>query len=504
MSDTSRRSALAAFAVAPFAAFHPQEGAAAPLGGLSAATSDAVRFAQQGAGAVERTLQDKAQERVSVVDFGARGHPVDDTRAFAAALRHVRSKGGGTVHVPAGIFRANVTLVSDVVLDGAGMDQTVIVAADKTKHVVRGPTNEPLVRSGLRNLGVHGDRSGDADGINLVPPGDKSFWFDTIYIENVHVLGHGRHGIYVRGTASDGPFVQHLILRNVTSDENMREGLMLMGAVFETEFTTGFLTNPHTADGSCAGATLAYSPDRGGSYPGRVVMSNVAFANARPHLASPNPQRDGQNHAPALAIGAVMGLTLIGCSFEFADPAIFIDDFVFAGQITAIGCSAGVINQVQSIVRTYKSNAAVFLGWRVLANCDQFLKLEGGYSSHSGLISEAHDFSATVRTHINQGETFHTTVASGAIPAQRKLIALKAATGKAGDELKTIHDARSGTGLLVDGQEITLIPYDDATIIKIKHRAGNILLAKQEELVLAGSRPLTLVWYGQRQRWIEK
>lgn len=60
-------------------------------------------FVQSGAGAVRRTARAKAQELVSVADFGATGEGTgDDTAAFvAAAAAHP----GKIIHVPAGTYR---------------------------------------------------------------------------------------------------------------------------------------------------------------------------------------------------------------------------------------------------------------------------------------------------------------------------------------------------------------------------------------------------------------
>ena len=61
-------------------------------------------FHQEGTGAVARTLQSKARERVSVKDFGAIGDGVaNDTAAFQSAIDYVTSVGGVLV-VPPGTY----------------------------------------------------------------------------------------------------------------------------------------------------------------------------------------------------------------------------------------------------------------------------------------------------------------------------------------------------------------------------------------------------------------
>lgn len=60
-----------------------------------------VGFQQSGTGAVARTIQDKARESVSVLDFGAVGDGVtDDSAAILLAFAGIKTIGGGTVDFP--------------------------------------------------------------------------------------------------------------------------------------------------------------------------------------------------------------------------------------------------------------------------------------------------------------------------------------------------------------------------------------------------------------------
>ncbi len=80
------------------------------------AGAEMVGFKQSGVGAVQRTVQDKMRDVVSVIDFGADPTGSEDSYpAFAAAIAKI-SGSGGSIFMPAGIYRLNTGLVfpSDV------------------------------------------------------------------------------------------------------------------------------------------------------------------------------------------------------------------------------------------------------------------------------------------------------------------------------------------------------------------------------------------------------
>jgi hypothetical protein len=86
-------------------------------------TAAGVRFTQTGTGAVQRTVESKLQDVVSVKDFGAVGDGVaDDTAAIQAAIDYVSANPiGGILAFPDGTYSLGGLLIaSNITLDGGG------------------------------------------------------------------------------------------------------------------------------------------------------------------------------------------------------------------------------------------------------------------------------------------------------------------------------------------------------------------------------------------------
>jgi hypothetical protein len=103
-----------------------------------------INYNEGSTGAVDRTVQNKLQESVSVKDFGAVGDGVtDDTAAIQAAVDYI-STNGGRLYFPSGKFLISTTITiekSGVWLEGSG-------SADGGTWIVNGTANLPAIKFG--------------------------------------------------------------------------------------------------------------------------------------------------------------------------------------------------------------------------------------------------------------------------------------------------------------------------------------------------------------------
>lgn len=123
-----------------------------------------VSFIQAGTGAVLRTMQDKARERVSPEDFGAVGNgATDDSAAFTAAIAALVAMGGGTLKLSDKVYRVqNIALPGNIDIEGAGPGATSLEVAAAGQAIFRsdGPigvlNHAGFLRIGIRNLTMNG------------------------------------------------------------------------------------------------------------------------------------------------------------------------------------------------------------------------------------------------------------------------------------------------------------------------------------------------------------
>lgn len=97
-------------------------------------------FTQGGTGSVNRTIQTKLQDTVSVKDFGAVGNgTTDDTAAIQAAINYVQTIGGGIVMFPSATYKILGTLSvtkGNVTLQGQNKQGTILFFSNGTADCI--------------------------------------------------------------------------------------------------------------------------------------------------------------------------------------------------------------------------------------------------------------------------------------------------------------------------------------------------------------------------------
>lgn len=165
--------------------------------------ADNVTYAPAGVGAVQRTVQAKLRETVSVKDFGAVGDGVtDDTAAFQAAIAHLSANNtlrGGKLYVPSGhyILTDTLTFTSysvdnaiNIAFVGDGWLSTWLDFSTMTgsKDAVVVPNDQQFTMEGFFVRGGAGAR----DGVRLGTTGANGV--SVFVIRDVRVQGFARDG----------------------------------------------------------------------------------------------------------------------------------------------------------------------------------------------------------------------------------------------------------------------------------------------------------------------
>ena len=163
------------------------------------------KFEQVGS-TVNRAINLKLQESVSVKDFGAAGDgTTDDTTAIQNAINEINSLGGGVVFFPAGTYNVSSTLtVSNyVTLQGSGPKASYIRTTSATNNVV----NITGSFTGVFNLGFTTTQTAQTAGSYIVADGIYC------YINNFY-MSKPYQGVYVSGVFT---FIQEGLIEDVTS-----------------------------------------------------------------------------------------------------------------------------------------------------------------------------------------------------------------------------------------------------------------------------------------------
>jgi hypothetical protein len=167
-----------------------------------------VGFLQAGTGAVARTVQSKARERISIEDFGGDPTGVSDcTAAAAAAMNYLRSVGGGVLSFNAGTYLFNGAAGTDTVPNGilfsftsdnATANRIIVEGKGKATVLKAGSNNMILVRMsdshcGLKNISLDGNGKFGVIAQALIPEDQTQ---TTIRVSQSYNYSDG---VYIRG-----------------------------------------------------------------------------------------------------------------------------------------------------------------------------------------------------------------------------------------------------------------------------------------------------------------
>lgn len=157
--------------------------------------ANSATFTQSGTGAVQRTVEAKLKDVVSVKDFGAVGDGVtNDTAAIQAAVNAVGTAGGGTVYFPAGTYLVSATIAvnySNVYLRGEGMWNTLITRnssafSDTILFQGGGSDATLLLNVGITDIGIR-TTGLMSSGAHLQLDGVARFEINSVYAENGYI-----------------------------------------------------------------------------------------------------------------------------------------------------------------------------------------------------------------------------------------------------------------------------------------------------------------------------
>jgi hypothetical protein len=130
-----------------------------------------VTFTQTGANAVVRTVQNKLQDSVSVMDFGATGNGITDDSPFINAAVAALSS-GGTLYFPPGTYllkSQQIKLASNIKYIGAGKEATTISLGTNGSFYPSGFSNyngSSVSFVSISDMTINGNYSTVADGGN--------------------------------------------------------------------------------------------------------------------------------------------------------------------------------------------------------------------------------------------------------------------------------------------------------------------------------------------------
>lgn len=262
--------------------------------------SSLVGFLQAGTGAVARTTQAKMRDIISAKDFGAVGdNTTDDTAALQNFLNACKN---GRGYIPKGTYKITSALSVDPKFsyniegdswdnsnNGGGATRIYNAGTGNAIELINSPyTGNYDKQIRFANLNVEGNASSQ-DGFYVIQA--------LIFLENVWITNHGRHGAYLEKAYSSA-------FKQVIFTQNYRHGCHVYQAGNALHFDHCAFNGNSRLDG----------------YSGCQVSGSATFENLGIVFTScdftGNGYPGGVTTAFGIAIQYTWGIALIGCYAE--------------------------------------------------------------------------------------------------------------------------------------------------------------------------------------------
>lgn len=422
----------------------------------------------------------------------------DDTTAMQLAIDIASGNSLGYLYCPKGTYKCNVTIKSNVIIRGEGMNTTIFKPVTDAP-VFKTSTTDNAIRIGWKDCLITGDITKvSQDGILLksVAVGTR---VNIITIDNVRIDNCGRYGLRAEGEVDTGPFVQNLRISNSTFTDCVNSGLSLYGAVLETTITGTFVTNNGGSAGTNNNCEVRYNATGGGSTPTRVGFYGCGFNHAQAASVG--------NPGTAVYIHHAKQVSFDTCDIENANPFLKFEGTLQRNNVVR-NCNLSGNYSCASIIEVAQGN-----GLRIennnfsIASGTATVGILGSNatSSYKNLtITDDNVFGGNVTTPISVSN--NVTIDTGKIYAYRGLLRVNTEASAASDDLDYIYDD-TGTDVttnLVEGQRIIIQQLNDARDITIKNATGNILLKGGNDWTMSDTGcVLELAWDGSLSSWVE-